>query len=136
MLFRSGRIYHSDLLNIEGKLDLIFKKIQDFKLKVERLKIKIKRKALEMILEIGEKRTPIDRDDEDDIIRMIKIDPLIFDDILGSKIFSDWMADLDYYFDCYRFTKECRIRFARMKLTGSVRIYWTSVERVHETCLL
>ena len=39
------------------------------------------------------------------------------------------MADLHYYFDWYRFTEKSRIRFARMRLIGSVRIYWTSVER-------
>jgi len=26
------------------------------------------------------------------------------------------------------FTKESKVQFARVKLTGSVRIYWTSVE--------
>jgi len=43
------------------------------------------------------------------------------------------MTDLNYYFDWYRFTNESMIRFARMKLTGSDRIYWTLIERVHET---
>jgi len=36
------------------------------------------------------------------------------------------MADLDYYFDWYRFTEENRIQFAKMRLTGLGRIYWTS----------
>ena len=62
---------------------------------------------------------------------MIKIDPPIFDGILAPKIFSDWMATLDFYLDWYMFTEKSRIRFARMRLTGFARIYWTSVERVH-----
>ena len=74
------------------------------------------------------------RDGEDAIIPRINIDPPIFNSILDPKIFSDWVADLDYYFDWYRFIEEStqsRARFARMRLSGSVRIYWTSIERVH-----
>jgi len=54
----------------------------------------------------------------DVIIHSIKIDPLTFDDIFNSEIFSDWIADLDYYFDWYKFTKESKIQFAKMRLTG------------------
>jgi len=49
------------------------------------------------------------RINEDDIIRKIKIDPPTFNGILNPKIFSNWMADLDYYFDWYRFTEESKI---------------------------
>jgi len=49
------------------------------------------------------------RDGEDDIIRRIKVDPHTFDSILEPKIFSDWVADLDYYFNWYRFTEESRV---------------------------
>jgi len=48
------------------------------------------------------------RDGENDIIRRIKIDPPTFDSILSPKIFSDWRANLNYYFDWYRFTEESR----------------------------
>jgi len=41
------------------------------------------------------------------------------------------MTDLNYYFDWYRFTEKSRVWFARTRLTGSTRIYWISVERVH-----
>jgi len=42
------------------------------------------------------------------------------------------MADLNYYIDWYKFTEESGIQFTRMRLIGSVRIYLTSIERVHE----
>jgi len=42
-----------------------------------------------------EENTNRRRDDEDDIIRWIKIDHLTFDGILDSKILVDWMAYLD-----------------------------------------
>jgi len=54
--------------------------------------------------EIGEENTSRRRDGEDDIIRRIKIASLTFDSILNPKIFSDWVANLNYYFDWYRFT--------------------------------
>jgi len=71
------------------------------------------------------------RINEDDIIRGIKIDPLTFDCIPDPKIFSDYVADLDYYFDWCKFTEESMIQFVRMRLTWLVRIYWTLVEKVH-----
>jgi len=74
------------------------------------------------------------RDGENDIICRIKIDPSIFNDILDPKIFSDWIADLDYYFDWYRFTEESSVQFARIRLLGSVRIYWISIEREYTRC--
>jgi len=60
---------------------------------------------------------------EDDIIHRIKIDRPTFDDILDLKIFSNWMTDLDCYFDWYKFIEKSKIRFARMRLTWSVMIY-------------
>jgi len=41
------------------------------------------------------------------------------------------VADLNYYFDWYSFTEESRVQFARKRLSRSVRIYWTSIERVY-----
>jgi len=75
-----------------------------------------------MTLAIGE-NTNKRRDGEDNIIHKIKINPPTFDGINDPKIFSNWMTDLDYYFDWYKFTEKSRVRFARMRLTGSVRIY-------------
>jgi len=70
------------------------------------------------------------RDGEDDIIRRIKIDPPTSNGIFDPNIFSDWIADLDHYFNWYRFTEDSRIQLARMRLSGSARIYWISVKRV------
>jgi len=72
-----------------------------------------------MTIEIREENTNRRRDDEDDIIRRIKIDPFTFDGIFDSNIFSDWMAGLDYYFDWYMYIEESRIQFAMMRLTRS-----------------
>jgi len=55
--------------------------------------------------------------EENDIICKIEIDPPTFDGILDLKIFSDWVANMDYYFNWYRFIEESRVIFAWMRLS-------------------
>lgn len=38
--------------------------------------------------------------------------------------FHDYLADMDYYFDCYMFDKH-KVQFVRMRLVGPTRISWT-----------
>ena len=105
MLLRNSRTYHSDLCDMEDKLDLILKGIQDLKLRVDGLESKSKEETLENRETRRENRNDRRRDEstirlrinEDDIIRKIKINPPTFDGILDPKFFSDWMTDLDYY---------------------------------------
>jgi len=33
-------------------------------------------------------------------------------------IFTDWMANLDHYFNWYKFTEENRFQFTKMRLQG------------------
>ena len=117
---------------MESKVDLILKELQDLKLRVEELENKNKKKnSRDDTRDRREENINRRGDGEDDIICRIKTDPLTFDGILDPKIFSDWMANLDYYFDWYIFTEESRVRFDRMRLLESDRIYWTLLERVH-----
>jgi len=69
------------------------------------------------------------RDDDDDLTCRTIIEESTFDGFPSPQAFSDWLANLDYYFDRYRISEVCRVRFARMRLMGSARTYWTSVER-------
>ena len=114
---------------MESKLDLILKKLQDLKLRVEKLENKEKN-SRDNTRDSGEENANRRKDGEDDIICRIKINPPTFDSILDPKNFSDWMADLNY-FDGYTFTEESRVRFSRMRLSRSARTHWTSVEKVH-----
>jgi len=133
MLLRSGTTYSPNHLDMEAKLDLILKEIQDQKFRVNRLESKSNKRTLENRNDRRrDESTDWPKINEDDIIRRTKIDTPTFNSILDVKNFSDWITDLDYYFDRYRFTEESRIRFTRMRLIGLTRIYWTSVERVHE----
>ena len=132
MLFHSGRTFSSDHLDLESKLDLILKELQDLKLRVEGLENMNKEEnSRDDTQDRREENTNRCRDGEDDIIHRIKTNLPTFNSILDPKFFSDWVANFDYYFDWYWFTEESRAQFARMKLSGSTMIYWTSVKRVH-----
>jgi len=37
--------------------------------------------------------------DDDEIVRRIKVNPPIFEGVHDPKVLSDWLADMDYYFD-------------------------------------
>jgi len=140
MLFCTGRTYSPKYLDMEAKLNLILKELQGLKFIIDELESKSNKETLKNRESRREDRNDRRRDErtsrprinENDIIRRIKIDPLTFDGILDTKIFSDWMSDLDYYFDWYKFTEKSRIRFIRMRLIEPARIYWISVERVNE----
>ena len=97
MILRTGRTYSSDHLDMESKLDIILKKLQDLKLSVEGLENK--ENSIDDTRDRQVENTNRRRDGEVDIIYRIKIDPPTFDGILDPKIFRDWVADLNYYFD-------------------------------------
>ena len=98
---------------MKSKLDLIFRELKIWKLKVEGLENRYTRENLKDETR-GRRRentwgkkgenTYRRRDGEYDIICRIKIDPLTFNGILDPKIFSDWIADLDYYFEKVEFS--------------------------------
>lgn len=47
------------------------------------------------------------RHNDDDVTRRIKIDFPTFNGTHDSKVFSDWLTDIDYYCDWYDMPKEC-----------------------------
>ena len=82
---------------MESKLDLICRELQDLKLRVEGLETR--ENSRDDFQDRRVENIDMRRYGEDDIIRRIKIYPPTFNDILDPKIFSDWIADSDYYFD-------------------------------------
>jgi len=52
-----------------------------------------------------------------------------FDCYCDLNVLSDWLVDIECYFDWYRFPDAARLLFVRRKLVGSTNTYWTSVER-------
>ncbi|KAK8929046.1 hypothetical protein KSP39_PZI017906 [Platanthera zijinensis] len=67
-----------------------------------------------------------------DITRRIHLDAPTFDGRLDPKAFSDWLLDMDRYFDWYDMSDDRCVRFAKMKLVGQAKVYWISVERALE----
>ena len=53
-----------------------------------------------------------------------------FDGQLDLQVFLDWTSDMDHYFGRYDMSDERRIRFAKMKLIGQAKQYWTNVEKL------
>ena len=100
MHLHSGRTYSSDHQDIEAKLDLILKELNNLKFRVDGLKNKSNERTLENRNDRRkDERNSRSKINEDDIILKIKIDSFTFDGIFDLKLFSDWIADLDYFFD-------------------------------------
>ena len=60
----------------------------------------------------------------------VKIEAPSFDGQLDPTKFLDWLADMDHYFEWYDMSEERRVRFAKMKLVGKAKLYWTNYERL------
>jgi len=116
---------------MKEKFDLLFKEMQSIRLEMQdnQFKImKLENKPTEKT--IGDRRpnrkNHNDRRDEsihrprddDEIVRMIKIDSHIFNGVYDPKIFSDGLADMDYYFDWYKISEKRKVRLGKMRLTG------------------
>nr|CAD1838142.1 unnamed protein product [Ananas comosus var. bracteatus] len=65
----------------------------------------------------------------DDITKKIKIEAPTFDGRFDPKTFTDWLTDMDQFFDWYDMSDDRRVRFTKMKLVGAAKQYWVSVER-------
>lgn len=65
------------------------------------------------------------------ITRKVKIETFSFDGRFDPKSFNDWLL-MDEYFDQYDMSYERRVRFVKVKIEGSARIYWISITRDRE----
>ena len=65
-------------------------------------------------------------------MRRFKLENPKFDGYCDPSVFSDWIVDMECYFDWYRFSDATKLLFAKKKLIGSAISYLTSVERAHE----
>jgi len=44
----------------------------------------------------------------------VKIETTYFDGAYDPQGFSDWLSDIDYFFEWYNMFEKCKVRFARM----------------------
>jgi len=81
--------------------------IQDNQLKIQRLVNKPNEKTdgrgpnKENHSDRRDKTIHRPRDDDNEFVHRIKVDPPPFDGVHDPKDFSNWLADIDYYFDWY-----------------------------------
>ena len=68
-------------------------------------------------------------DPEEKALRSIKVEAPNFDGQLNAKVCLDWILDMDHYFDWYELSEARKVRFAKMKLVGKAREWWTGLER-------
>jgi len=65
-------------------------------------------------------------------LKNIKLEVPTFDDQLSFQVFLYWKSAIDHYFDWYDMSDEKRIQFAKKKLVGQARQYWTNIEKLME----
>ncbi|XP_038985543.1 uncharacterized protein LOC120111737 [Phoenix dactylifera] len=70
------------------------------------------------------------RDPDEDIMRGIRIEAPTFDGRLDPKVFSDWLHEMDHFFEWYNLSEGKRVRFARMKLLGRAKLFWQDTEQL------
>jgi hypothetical protein len=61
-------------------------------------------------------------------MRHIKVEAPTFEGQLDPWIFDRWIRDMDQFFGWYNLSENRRVRFAKMKLSGTAQLYWKSVE--------
>ena len=59
--------------------------------------------------------------------KKVKVSALEFDDRMDPNAFSNWLVAIEEYFDWYEMIDSKRVRFAKMKLTNSAKMYWQNV---------
>ncbi|XP_038714994.1 uncharacterized protein LOC120008681 [Tripterygium wilfordii] len=67
-------------------------------------------------------------DPVDDVKRLVRTDVPEFWGDLNPTSFHDWLISVDDYFRWYKMLHECKVDYAIMKLKGSARIWWLSIE--------
>ena len=67
------------------------------------------------------------RQPQRDITKKVKVNAPEFDGIMDPNVFSYWLVAIEEYFDWYEMIDSERVRFAKMKLTNSAKMYWQNV---------
>ena len=66
--------------------------------------------------------------DYDDRMSKEKIEAPTFDGYLDLWVFTDWLRQMDKFFDYYHWAENKRVRYARMKLIGRADLFWEDFE--------
>ena len=67
------------------------------------------------------------RQPQRDITKKVKVSTSEFDDRMNPNAFSNWLVAIDEYVDWYEMIDSERVRFAKIKLTNSAKMYRQNV---------
>ncbi|XP_057494072.1 uncharacterized protein LOC130779439 [Actinidia eriantha] len=60
---------------------------------------------------------------------IINVEAPTFDGRLDSKAFTDWIREMDHFFEWYNLSDDKKVRFAKMKLISRAKLFWQSTEQ-------
>ncbi|KAL5753928.1 hypothetical protein ACOSP7_022148 [Xanthoceras sorbifolium] len=64
----------------------------------------------------------------DEVTKRLKIEVSNFVGKLDPNAFHDWITALEDYFDWFSVPEDRKVRFVKLKLKGSARVWWSSIE--------
>ena len=68
--------------------------------------------------------------DYDDRMSKEKIEAPTFDGCLNPWVFTDWLCQMEKFFDYYHWVENKKVRYARMKLIGRADLFWEDLEEI------
>ena len=63
-----------------------------------------------------------------DITKIVRMEVPNFEGKVDATQFVDWLAVIEEYFNWYDMMDDRRVRFAKMKLVGLIKVWWTGIE--------
>ncbi|GFY95681.1 hypothetical protein Acr_10g0010660 [Actinidia rufa] len=60
---------------------------------------------------------------------VINVEAPTFDGRLDPKAFTDWIREMDHFFEWYNLSDDRKVRFAKMKLISRAKLFWQSTEQ-------
>ncbi|GFZ09160.1 hypothetical protein Acr_20g0009680 [Actinidia rufa] len=60
---------------------------------------------------------------------IINVEAPTFDGRLDPKAFTDWIHEMDHFFEWYNLSDDRKVRFAKMKLISRAKLFWQSTEQ-------
>ena len=63
-----------------------------------------------------------------DITKKVRTEVPDFEGKVDATQFANWMVAIEEYFNWYNMMDDQKVRFAKMKLVGLAKVWWTKVE--------
>ena len=60
-------------------------------------------------------------------MRGVKVEAPTFDGCLDPWVFTDWLRQMEHFFEWYNWAENKKVRFAKMKLIGRAQLYWDEI---------